>query len=572
MKINKAQVLKKMLAEALVAVMIVLSIMVIPPTSAKAATSPALNKLTRNILVGDEYDLNINNKVNQSTYVWSTSNKKIATVTQKGIVTGVNKGSATITCKMTTPKKTYSLTCKVKVVKPAKLVVIKNKVSTLYVGQEYDLNRKLIPSTSNDLTTWKSSDKSIAAPNALGKFTALKAGVVTITARTLSGATDTVTITVAEKAVTNQAELEQALLSSDSVLTIKTDDAVNFTIPSGTYKKKLIVDAPNSDVTNNGVFTAIDIKRIKSNTWYEMAIGNLLNVLSQDSRIVVDSKASVSIQVSEAGATLRVENNGKVLELVINKNSDVSIGGTSKQEVPVVINVPKITITSSVPLNLDCKEKMDLVLLPGAEATKVQATSKATIPDIQGAVSIKVVVGTGTDAKEETVVGTPIVTPTPTPGGGTVVTPSNPKAVMSVSGGAVIYTLPKSYKELKSVKVSYNAYGLNFTIDSTMLQSLKNFLSDDAAAVTQWKNTVHTTKSYLLSQTVTVDGTKGSPSKTVTFNLGNTIILTYKVTVINGTVEVKNLTTGSTYTMSKSGETILMISPKPADIEFELIY
>ena len=56
---------------------------------------------------------------------------------------------------------TQKLTATVKIRKPAVKIVIRNPIAELEYGKQYDLNRKLTPSTSNDVTTWKSSDKSV---------------------------------------------------------------------------------------------------------------------------------------------------------------------------------------------------------------------------------------------------------------------------------------------------------------------------------------------------------------------------------------------------------------------------
>ena len=189
----------KLTGKIMIAVMIILSFLVVPPAVTKAAAAPALTKTSRNILIGAEYDLNIRNKIAKSQYTWSSSNKKIATVDNWGIVKGVAKGSAVITCKIKTQAKTYKLTCKVTIIKPASAIRINNKITELKLGEEYDVNRTLTPSSSNDKTTWTSSDPSIAAPDKNGKFTALKTGTVTITGKTLSGKKDSMTFTVVEE-------------------------------------------------------------------------------------------------------------------------------------------------------------------------------------------------------------------------------------------------------------------------------------------------------------------------------------------------------------------------------------
>jgi hypothetical protein len=566
---------KVMLANALVALMIVLSVMVVPPTVAKAASNPALTKTSRNILVGKKYDLNIKNKVKLSSYVWTTSNKKIATVTKSGVVTGVNKGTATITCKVTTPKKTLALTCKVTIIEAAKRVKITNKVSELTVGQTYDLNRMLIPSTSNDKTTWTSSDTTIAAPDSKGKFTALKAGTVTITGTTVGGAKDSVTITVLEKEAIakDQKELEALLGTDVAQIRIKTDEVVKFIIPKGDYsKQKLVVDAPKSDVTNNGVFASIEIKSIASDTWIEKATGNVIDIHALIARIIVESGASTSINMRLDGTKLAIENNGVVTELVMDSKSAVNITGSSTQAIPITANTAGVTITTNVPLALTCTAKVNLVLLAGSESTTVQANTRDNIPAISGTATIKVTVGTGTDAKEETVVATPI--PAPIGGGGTGGGSNNPTPVPDVtytnnSDGSTTYTLRKSYKELDSIIVRYAGVG-GYVFESSMLDKLTNYLENDETTVNTWKaiDTKGTLKEFS-GQSVLVTGTPGSLTKTVTFTSGILNNKAYEVTVDTTNNSVIVDTGNNVYTITKVNDKTLKISGAPDGVTFE---
>jgi len=562
---------KAVLAKVLVAVMLMLSVAFAPTTTMKAATTPTLTKSSKNILVGNTYNLNVVNKIAKSTYKWTSSDKKVATVNNRGVVTGIKKGTAVITCTVKASDDTYKLTCNVTVVKPAVLFRIKNKVTALNVGQVYDVNRTIAPSSSNDKTTWVSSDTSIAAPDKQGKFTALKEGTVTITGKTLSGKTDSMTLKVVDKdgTVTNQKELKTLLGSGVELITIKTAADVDLNIPNGNYSKtKLVVEAPKADVHNYGVFASIDIKQIAANSWYENAVGNLLNVLASDSRIVVSPNAKVKIEVNAEGAKLTIENNGVIEEVVVQKPADLNISGDADNNVPVVVNVPNITITSSVPLNLDCNKKIELVLLPGAEKTSIQAASEDVIPAIKGSITVKVKVGTGENAKDQEVKPTPIVTQAPTTGGNTggatpTVTPtptptSTPTPTPTPTPTATptptptyskTFSLAKPITEVTAISVSYQ--GQAYTISSTTLDTLVHMLNNETLYIDVWKGTIKTTQTYD-GQTVTVSGTDGDSTKTVSFSGGPLDGRSYLVTLnSNGSVTVVSKTTSVAFTISK---------------------
>lgn len=61
----------------------------------QAATKVKLNKTKAYVTKGDKLQLKVTGT--SAKVKWSSSNKKIATVTSKGVVKGVKKGTATIT-------------------------------------------------------------------------------------------------------------------------------------------------------------------------------------------------------------------------------------------------------------------------------------------------------------------------------------------------------------------------------------------------------------------------------------------------------------------------------------------
>lgn len=101
---------------------------------------------------------------------WSTNKKKVATVTQKGVVKAKAKGTATISAKV--GKKTYK--CKVKVETPK----ISKTKATLNVGQKLTL--KITGNTQK--VKWTTSDEVVVAVSKRGVITATNAGIATITA------------------------------------------------------------------------------------------------------------------------------------------------------------------------------------------------------------------------------------------------------------------------------------------------------------------------------------------------------------------------------------------------------
>ena len=83
-----------------------------------------INKKSISIKVGKTYKLKL--KGTKKKVKWSTSNKKVATVSSKGVVKGKKAGKATITAKV--GKKKYK--CKVKVTAAKKVTTSPNNTST----------------------------------------------------------------------------------------------------------------------------------------------------------------------------------------------------------------------------------------------------------------------------------------------------------------------------------------------------------------------------------------------------------------------------------------------------------
>ncbi len=171
---------------------------------AMAATTPSLTKTKLELRgLGETYDINVKNKVAKSTYTWTSSDKKVATVTKKGIVTSKGAGVTMIKCVITYPsKKTKSLTCKVTVTIPSTEIAISklplvNNAYQLSLGSTVDLNAVLSPSNTTDTAYWYiDKDNMLSDPTCIsldsnnqGIVTGIKAGKAVVRVKAAQAAT-----------------------------------------------------------------------------------------------------------------------------------------------------------------------------------------------------------------------------------------------------------------------------------------------------------------------------------------------------------------------------------------------
>jgi len=191
---------------------------------------------------------------NGASITWESQNPDIATVNQKGKITGVKKGTATIVLSASGCAKAY-----VKVT-----VVGKNKgVQRITLPRSFSLQRTktkqlrvaFSPSKPKDKTViWTSSDKNIVSVDAGGLVTAVKVGKATITATSSSGKQDTVTITVKPLLVKSVTISGKATMKAGETQTLTA--AIK---PAGADNQKLKWKSSNKSIATvdgSGVVTA----------------------------------------------------------------------------------------------------------------------------------------------------------------------------------------------------------------------------------------------------------------------------------------------------------------------------
>lgn len=144
-----------------------LAVTAIVPMQVYAAS---ISKKKATIYVGSSVSLSV--KGTKKTPSWKSSNKKVATVSKAGKVTGKKAGKAKITA--TIGKKKYTCTVTVK----KKPTLSKTSV-TIRKGKSVTLKLNNAPAK----VTWSSANKKVAKVSSKGKVTGVKKGTTTIYAK-----------------------------------------------------------------------------------------------------------------------------------------------------------------------------------------------------------------------------------------------------------------------------------------------------------------------------------------------------------------------------------------------------
>lgn len=189
------------------------------------AKSVSLNKTIYTIKKGKKIKLKATvnpKKSTQKKIIWTSSNKKTATVTQKGTITAKKNGTAIITAKVKGTNKKAK--CKIIVGVPVTSIKLSSTSIMLTEGNSTILKKTITPSNASVKTaTYASSNKNIVQVNQSGKLTAKKEGVAKITVKTKDGTGKKAVCTVqAKRKITTETDKwNYTLDKSNKIITLK---------------------------------------------------------------------------------------------------------------------------------------------------------------------------------------------------------------------------------------------------------------------------------------------------------------------------------------------------------------
>ena len=188
---------------------------------------------------------------------WSSADEEIARVDQNGSVTGLKKGTTTITAVTTGGKKA---SCTVKVLVPIERIELPESTE-IPVKDKLQLKPVFFPENAEAKSlTWKATGKAVSVSKS-GLVQALKPGDATITLTTDRGVVATVQVTVTQKATTISFKSKQIKVPINGTSVLKPTFG-----PAGSNRWTVTFTSANTDIATvdeNGVVSGHSLGKTK---------------------------------------------------------------------------------------------------------------------------------------------------------------------------------------------------------------------------------------------------------------------------------------------------------------------
>lgn len=220
-----------------------------------------LNEKSVTMCVGDSFTLKHTVTpidADNTEVVYSSNSLDVAKVSEDGVVTAINTGTAVITVR--TVDGDFTATCTVNVTKRATGIIISESEITLYTGFTRSLTATVLPlSATNRNVSWASSNEKVATVDSYGNVKAVGTGKAMIICESEDGGfNDICTVTVVAPKIT-----------AVSTVTIDSENKLVYNLPQKTTSIENYVAAANDG-----------FKVEAAGEFYYLGTNTALNVLS----------------------------------------------------------------------------------------------------------------------------------------------------------------------------------------------------------------------------------------------------------------------------------------------------
>lgn len=356
---------KRFVAAAMAAMLAVTAVPA--PNVQAAAKTPKLSVTKKNMTEGQSFTLKVKNKPAKATLTWKSSNKKVATVTKKGVVKAVKKGKATVSVKVKVKgKKTKTLKC---------VVTVKAKASQT-VSTQKALNDALKDKNVKTITLKTDAAKlfTVSAGNYSNKTFVVDAANADVVN---SGVFKEIRIknikpdTFTEKAVGNKITVSA---KKARVVVDKGAEVANVAVTTANADVLVIV---NSDAAVDTV--AVNAENAKVAVAAEGTVSKV--DVAEKSEVTVDVAKDAKVEtvaVNAADAKVNVTADGAVSKVEVAQAAEVKVSGSTK-DIPVAITADAAgaKVTAETPIKVEAAAKAEVTLEKGAEGSTVNTTSSS---------------------------------------------------------------------------------------------------------------------------------------------------------------------------------------------------
>ena len=342
------------------------------------ATIAGINLAPSNSAIEIEEKLQINATIepntSEETLIWVSSNSKVATVDQNGLVTGKSHGTVTITA--TGRDSMVANSVKVTVQTAPKSITLNITEKTIDLSTDaksFQLIGTISPSTANvylDLK-WTSNDESVAKVDNNGRVTALKNGDAIITVSTGNKKTATCKVTVHTSPT--------SVWISNTNITLDT---------SGNYYSKTAKLSASAKPDTSDIYTGI--------TWTSSNTG-VVKVDNNGNLTAINSGSSVITATTENGKsiTCSVTVMTSITSISLDKYSITLKPGESKNIIAKILpsntteNVTWVTTNSNVSISVSGSNN-SICSVKGTNTGKVTLIVKNSSGSIKATCQVEV--------------------------------------------------------------------------------------------------------------------------------------------------------------------------------------